>query len=119
MIRVTNSRLPNSTHACTSELSAELDATRLCRVHSGQVGQPSPDWLSRTAAPVAMLPALATTIASVIPRIDAAVGQSTGPAIRPSSRRSADPRAGDGGEVGAGTEGPPPIVGARDCPRPP
>ena len=68
-------------------------------MHSGQSGQPRPDWLSRTAAPVAMLPAVATTPASAMTRIDAAEGQSTGPAILASSRRTAEPRAGAGGAV--------------------
>ena len=86
-------------------------------MHSGQSGQPSPDSLSRTAAPVTMLPAVATTPPRAMTRIDAAEGQSTGAAIRASSRRSAEPRAGAGGavfEVDVG--GHVPIVGPRRVP---
>ena len=99
MTSVTNSRLPNSTHAWVSESPLELAATRLCLVHSGQSGQPSPDLLNRTAAPVTMLPAVATTPHRAMTRIDAAEGQRAGAVIRVSSRRSAEPRAGAGGAV--------------------
>ena len=99
MTNVTNSRLPNSTQACTSESPLELAATRLCFVHSGQVGQPSPDWLSRTAAPVTMLPPAAITPVRAMARSDRAEGHSTGHAARSSSRRIAAARDTGGGAV--------------------
>ncbi|GAA4948408.1 hypothetical protein GCM10023334_061670 [Nonomuraea thailandensis] len=43
-------------------------------VHLGQVGQPSPDSVTRTPAPVTVMPALTTTDASAQPRIERAVG---------------------------------------------
>ena len=61
-------------------------ATRLLAVQLGQSGQPSPDALSRTAAPVMMSPALATTPASAMRRIAVTVGNSTGAARRRADR---------------------------------
>ncbi len=55
-------------------------ATRLLEVQSGQSGQPRPDALRRTAAPVMMIPAFATTPATATRRIDAGVGKRKGAA---------------------------------------
>ena len=55
-------------------------ATRLLEVQSGQSGQPRPDALSRTAAPVMMIPAFATTPATATRRIEAGVGNRNGAA---------------------------------------
>ena len=55
-------------------------ATRLLEVQSGQSGQPRPDALSRTAAPVMMIPAFATTPASATRRIEVGVGKRKGAA---------------------------------------
>jgi hypothetical protein len=62
-------------------------ATRLLEVHSGQSGQPRPDALSRTAAPVIMIPAFATTPASATRRIDVGVGKRKGAAQARAPRR--------------------------------
>ncbi|GAA1755405.1 hypothetical protein GCM10009734_74520 [Nonomuraea bangladeshensis] len=43
-------------------------------MHRGQVGQPSPEAVTRTPAPVTVMPALATTEASAQARIDRGVG---------------------------------------------
>src|SRR5215469_1230220 len=51
-IATVTSLLPNSTQRCTSESPVAPLATRLVAVQSGQFVQPSPDWLSRTPAPV-------------------------------------------------------------------
>ena len=55
-------------------------ATRLLEVQSGQSGQPRPDALSRTAAPVMMIPAFATTPATATRRIEVGVGNRNGAA---------------------------------------
>src|ERR1700722_6995490 len=55
-------------------------ATRLLEVQSGQSGQPRPDALSRTAAPVMMIPAFAATPASATQRIEVGVGKRKGSA---------------------------------------
>jgi hypothetical protein len=55
-----------------------LLATTSAALHRGQSGQPSPDELSRTAAPVDMITVLAMTPASARRRIEVAVGDSTG-----------------------------------------
>jgi hypothetical protein len=47
-------------------------------LHRGQSGQPSPDALSRTAAPVDMITVSAMTPASASRRIETGVGASTG-----------------------------------------
>src|SRR5262249_37633391 len=57
-------------------------ATRLPRVHWGQSGQPSPDLLSRTAAPVTMMTVEEITPASAIRRIETGVGSQTAAAQR-------------------------------------
>jgi hypothetical protein len=56
-----SSRLVNSMTPCTaySDVGVELPG-----VHRGQVGQPSPDEVSRTAPPVTTIAALAMTLAS-------------------------------------------------------
>jgi hypothetical protein len=79
-------------------------ATRLLRVHCGQSGQPSPDLLSRTAAPVMMMTALEITPASAILRMETGVGSQTAAA----QRRATDPGPGAGagpsGSPGCGVE---------------
>jgi hypothetical protein len=77
-----SSRLPNSIDVFSRVCPGERAATRLALVHCGQSGQPSPEELSRTAAPVAMMTVLAITPASVRARIDDSVGDSTGAASR-------------------------------------
>ena len=66
-------------------------------MHSGQSGQPRPDSLSRTAAPVAMIPAVQITPASATPRMAAGEGFSTAPTARWVSARA--PGAGPGCSV--------------------
>jgi hypothetical protein len=56
-------------------------------LHRGQSGQPRPDELSRTAAPVDMIAVSAMTPASAIRRIDVAVGARTGRANLEACRR--------------------------------
>ena len=82
------SRLPNSIHRWISESPVSPPATRLRAVHSGQSGHPSPDWLSRTAAPVSTMAADAATPASAIRRMTAGEGAST----RSATRRADQPR---------------------------
>jgi hypothetical protein len=55
-----------------------LLATTSAALHRGQSGQPRPDALSRTAAPVDMITVLAMTPASASRRIEVHVGDSTG-----------------------------------------
>ena len=74
-----SSRLPNSIHVLSSVCPAFLLATTSAALHCGQSGQPSPDALSRTAAPVDMITASAMTPASASRRIETGVGDSTGP----------------------------------------
>ena len=76
MTIVTN-RFPNSTQRWMRGSPVAPLATRLCAVHWGQSGQPSPDWLSRTAAPVRMMNTDASTPASAYRRIAAGEGAST------------------------------------------
>src|ERR1039458_7237103 len=102
-------------------------ATRLRAVQSGQSGQPRPEALSRTAAPVMMIPALATTPASATRRIDVGVGKMKGAAQAP--RRTLAPLLAEpataapagAGSVASGlrSAGTDPIVEARcpDCTR--
>ena len=78
-------RLVNSIQVCTIGSPLVCAATRLLVVQVGQSGQPSPEALSRTAAPVMISPALAHTPASAIRRIEVTVGYSTG-----ATRRRAD-----------------------------
>ncbi len=52
-------------------------AAMLCAVQAGQSGQPRPDWLSRTAAPVRMISAEVMSPASAHRRMAAAVGASS------------------------------------------
>ena len=67
-------RLPNSIQVWNIGSPAECAATRLPRVHCGQSGQPRPDSLSRTAAPVAMIPAAQITPARAMARMAAGEG---------------------------------------------
>src|SRR5258707_4614833 len=76
-IATVTSRFPNSTQRWMSGSPVAPDATMLVAVHLGQSGQPRPDWLSRTPAPVMMIPAEATTPASAIRRIYVGDGAST------------------------------------------
>ena len=92
-------------------------ATRLLDVQSGQSGQPRPDALRRTAAPVMMIPAFATTPATATRRMDAGVGKRNGAAqAQAQAGRRVTPAAGAGpaasGLRSAGTD---PMVGAW-CP---
>ena len=73
-----SSRLLNSIQVLTSVCPAFLLATMSAALHCGQSGQPSPDALSRTAAPVDMIAVSAITPASASRRIEAHVGDSTG-----------------------------------------
>ena len=57
-------------------------------MQSGQSGQPRPDALSRTAAPVMMIPAFATTPASATRRIEVGVGKRKGAAQAQTPRRA-------------------------------
>jgi hypothetical protein len=51
------SRLPNSTHWCRTAISGWGTGTRLPGKHWGHVGQPRPDPVTRTTAPVTAMPA--------------------------------------------------------------
>ena len=73
-----SSRLPNSIAVFSEVCPAECAATTLVAVHRGQSGQPSPEELSRTAAPVQTRTAFAITEASASPRTESGVGRSTG-----------------------------------------
>jgi hypothetical protein len=76
-----SSLLLNSIQVLSSVCPAFLLATTSAALHRGQSGQPSPDELSRTAAPVDMITVSAMTPASAIRRIDRGVGDRTGLAI--------------------------------------
>ena len=88
----------------------------LAAVHLGQSVQPSPDWLSRTAAPVGMIASDATTPASATLRIASGDGASSGPAhclARSIQLRCARPPAGvarSGAGAGAGCADTAPMV---------
>src|SRR5258708_23975212 len=73
-------RLPNPIHRWISGSPLAPEATRLFAVHLGQSVQPSPDWLSRTAAPVGMMARDATTPARAILRMATGEGLSRTPA---------------------------------------
>src|SRR5712691_8763058 len=77
-----SSRLPNSIHVLSVLWPAVCDATMLARVQRGQSGHPSPDALSRTAAPVDMITVLAAMPAIAMRRIETGVGDNTGSVIR-------------------------------------
>src|SRR5579875_1336618 len=83
-----SSRLPNSIAVFSGVCPGERAATTLVWVHRGQSGQPSPDELSRTAAPVQMRTAFAITDASANPRTEPRVGRSTGAVSRAVTRRT-------------------------------
>src|ERR1700734_2090063 len=96
-------------------------ATRLLEVQSGQSGQPRPDALSRTAAPVMMIPAFAATPARATRRIDVGVGNRNG-AAQARARRRVTPAAGAGSVasgVGGGGTAPRKGGGARPPPQAP
>ena len=82
-------------------------ATRLPRVHCGQSGQPSPDLLSRTAAPVTMMTAAEITPASAILRMETGVGSQTAVAQRRATDQAPPAPRGAGGGAGAGPSGSP------------
>ncbi len=88
------SRLPNSTQRWISGSPDAPPATRLREVQSGQVVQPSPDWLRRTAAPVSTMAAEASSPASAIRRITAGDGHSSSPISRRGVHHPAAPAAG-------------------------
>ena len=67
-------RLPNSMAMLIGEISGCATGSRLSGVQLGQVGQPSPDSVTRTTAPLTVMPALTTTEASAQPRIVLGVG---------------------------------------------
>ena len=73
-----SSLLPNSIQVLSRVCPAFLLATTSAALHCGQSGQPSPDALSRTAAPVDMITVSAMTPASASRRIETGVGASTG-----------------------------------------
>src|SRR5262252_4136444 len=79
--------LPNSIQVWNMGSPRVGAATRLLRVHCGQSGQPSPDLLSRTAAPVTMMTVEEITPASAIRRMETGVGSQTAAA----QRRATDP----------------------------
>ena len=81
-IATVTSRLPNSIQRWMSGSPVAPLATMLVAVHLGQSGQPSPDSLSRTPAPVMMMAADATTPASASRRIEVGDGASTASAQR-------------------------------------
>src|ERR1700751_800723 len=87
-----SSRLPNSIQVLNSVCSAFLLATTSAAEHLGQSGQPRPDDLGRTAAPVDIIAATAMPPARAIRRIDVAVGASTGRANLEVSRRDLQER---------------------------
>src|SRR5215475_13429506 len=76
-IATVTSLLPNSTQRCTRESPVAPLATRLVAVQSGQFVQPSPDWLSRTAAPVRMIRIDVTSPARAHRRSTAVLGASS------------------------------------------
>src|ERR1035438_5338983 len=82
-----SSRLPNSIQVLIRVCPAFLLATISAELHRGQSGQPRPDELSRTAAPVDMITTLAITAASANRRIDRGVGASTALATGQDSMR--------------------------------
>jgi hypothetical protein len=83
-----SSRLPNSIAVFSEVCLAEWAATTLVCVHRGQSGQPSPEELSRTAAPVQTRTAFAITEASASPRTESRDGRSTGAANRTVAARA-------------------------------
>ena len=87
-------RLPNSIQVWNIGSPCECAATRLLRVHCGQSGQPRPDSLSRTAAPVAMIPAVVITPARAIRRMATGVGLSSTSAQRLARAAAGPPPAG-------------------------
>src|SRR5690348_18457678 len=97
-------RLPNSIQVWNMGSPAECAATRLLRVHSGQSGQPRPDSLSRTAAPVAMIPAVQITPARANLRMAAGEGSRTAAAARPARARAPEPGLRGCGVSWAGTD---------------
>jgi hypothetical protein len=76
-----SSLLLNSIQVLSSVCPLFLLATMSAALHRGQSGQPRPDELSLTAAPVDMITVSAMTPASAICLIDRGVGDRTGLAI--------------------------------------
>ncbi|GLW99791.1 hypothetical protein Misp02_38780 [Microtetraspora sp. NBRC 16547] len=66
--------MPNSIAMLNAECASCWAGTKLSGVHFGQVGQPSPDLDTRTPAPVTVMPALTTTLASAHRRIVTVLG---------------------------------------------
>src|ERR1700760_4167149 len=79
-------RLPNSIQGFSVVWPAARAATALLCVHLGQSGQPRPDDDRRTAAPVEMTIALASSDASAQPRSILVVGRHTRAISRESTR---------------------------------
>src|SRR5262249_28276603 len=96
-------RLPNSIQVWNMGSPCVGAATRLLRVHRGQSGQPSPDLLSRTAAPVAMMTVEEITPASAIRRMETGVGSQTAAAQRRATVTAPPAPPGAVGGPGAGT----------------
>jgi hypothetical protein len=76
----------------SSVCPAFLLATMSAALHLGQSGQPRPEELSLTAAPVDMIAVSAMTPASASRRIEAGVGDSTGLATFDVPRREIQAR---------------------------
>src|SRR5690606_28545892 len=70
-------RLPNSMAMWTGEWPGAEVGIMLSGVHLGQVEQPRPDLVSRTAPPVTMIPALTTTDSRASSRSEDGVGRHT------------------------------------------
>jgi len=99
-IATVTSRLPNSIHRWIRLSPVAPAAPMLVDVQAGQSGQPRPDWLSRTAAPVRMIAADASTPASAIRRMEAGEGARIAPAPRRARLRTA----GHSGRLPAGVD---------------
>ena len=69
-----NSRLPYSIHWLSVAYSGCSTGTMLPGKHSGQVGQPRPEPVTRTIAPVIAISACVATTASATPELESAAG---------------------------------------------
>lgn len=70
-------RLPNSIAMLIGACESIFAGTKLSGVQRGQVGQPRPEPVTRTAAPVTVMPTLTTIAARAHRRIDSFVGNRT------------------------------------------
>ena len=116
-----SSRLPNSIHVFSIVCPGVWVATRLLAVHCGQSGQPSPDLLSLTAAPVTMIPAFTTTAASASPRMERRLGRQTSTAgsARRANTAAAQPRRPRAVRAGALAGADSAVTGRPDSPEAP